>query len=441
MRSAEEALAIIEDNYNLEGVRSIPLPPKVSLPKPPRKVSYGTFLPHFVLNTESLTRLLAESDTQKNVRTHGQALKTSETGNDVVGKNPPHILHLPCQSKYISNKAQQLTRQRSCHCEEFDVKSLGRKEISDPSEARSAFLIECNRQLDNLWSFMESQLNVVNDELERYGTKRLCAEEKSPKRCSSDYIEADVSETHGLLESVEVDSASAGEDSGIEDDQLLSARGLLGRLREVVNSLKQNMETNLQKIDKLMCMNYQQIHSKNGPVPLPTRAQEAVYKSKLDVCVSRIDQELDEMDRVAKKSQQKMKENKLVLLQAEKFQLRFWVLLALAVLLATFLTLCVFSRNRVKHWVIFVRLVRSPLLIALYFYMYGFNLIAWAKNEIDYISIFKFPTKGVPTPKLAFQIGSILSIAFCSLVVIYFFLSQSYRYVTDKAVAFSMWLV
>lgn len=447
MEDTEEAWEIIQAIHNSEDNVSLLLSPTADPPEPfahvhDRKLSYGSFLPHFFVDVERLSILLTETDVRKDFGPSGDELNTCEEGNDDGCVSPSPIQPQTDNSHSTAENNDELSRQHNSYShrhKDYAIEPSDHKERFSPSERSAVFLIECNRQLDNLWSFMETQLNLVADEFERYDSKRLDVGVSSPK--ISSVMEADVNERRGLLEPA--DSASIGEDSGIEDDHLSSARGLLVRLREVMNSLKKSMETSLQQLDKLVWTHDQQLHSISGQVLLQEqRAKQTVAQNKLETYLTHIDEELNAMDaEETKKPHQKEKVRKAVLHQAMRFRPGCWTLLALVTLLVTFLVVCVFSRNQIKHWVIFMRLVRSPLLIALYFYMYGLNLMAWARNGINYVSIFNFPVKGIPTPKFAFKIGSILSVCFCSLVVVYFFLSQNYQYITDKAVAFLQWFV
>ena len=85
-KSYKETWAITQNNYNLENGRSSPLPTTANLYKPSTHVSYGSFLPHFDVNTESLTRILLRLSTRGISET---STVTPDTGNDVVCTSPP----------------------------------------------------------------------------------------------------------------------------------------------------------------------------------------------------------------------------------------------------------------------------------------------------------------------------------------------------------------
>ena len=90
--------------------------------------------------------------------------------------------------------------------------------------------------------------------------------------------------------------------------------------------------------------------------------------------------------------------------------------------------------------VVYTRLIRSPLLIIFYMYLFGFNLKGWTKVGINYTSIFNYRLNGAPTIEFVDMLGGAFTVYFTMLVVFLLFASPFFTDISPKVVAMIMWL-
>ena len=87
--------------------------------------------------------------------------------------------------------------------------------------------------------------------------------------------------------------------------------------------------------------------------------------------------------------------------------------------------------------VVYTRLIRSPLRIIFYLYLFGFNLKGWTKVGINYTSIFNYRLNGAPTIEFVDMLGGAFTVYFTMLVVFLLFFQSD---ISPKVVAMTMWL-
>lgn len=416
-----------------------------------RTLYYGSFSQEFFLETDTLKNLLSNLNLQKPELHGGCGLNPVETENR-VGGSPSYIIQRVDDSHPVladeGNEDELLRQQKLGHRQkDSGIDSPDYLEHSSPTEWSSLFLTECNKQFENLWSFMEARLDQIADEYERYESRYHGVEVSHPRphtvNCIPGSMQSRASEEKkSLLEPEDCDAKSVGGDSGLGEDHLTVVKGLLEQLHGVVVGLKQNVKANVQQLSEFVMLHDRQIHSGDGKTLLQKQHdQRAAVLNRLDAFLADIDAELVKANGEDARNLHKEKERMRVFYQAMKFRPGCIILLSFLLLVASSIAVCVLSQYEGNQSVIFMRLVRSPLLIVMYFFMYGMNLMAWARNGINYVSIFSYPINGIPTPKLAFRIGSFLSVCFCSLIAAYFLLGNNYLYIADKTVSLLQWLL
>ena len=68
-------------------------------------------------------------------------------------------------------------------------------------------------------------------------------------------------------------------------------------------------------------------------------------------------------------------------------------------------------------WTLYLRLLRSPLLVVLLLFLYGVNMKVWAKYGVDFATILSHPPMSTPTPRYVFKMASILTVLLTLLVI------------------------
>ena len=409
-----------------------------------RTTSYGTFSREFRLDTDTLQNLLSNLDAEKAGSASDFGLNCDQNGSCLSGSSSHNVSRPVVVGE--GNQDEILRRQQKLGHRQKDsgIDSPSYIGCPSPAEWSPLYLAECNKQLENLWSFTGAHLDQIADEYRDCQSKHcITGSFRFGIHTSQASIQADVDEKKTLLGPEDGDTDSIGEDSGIGEDHLAAARENLEQLRKVVIGLKNNVEANVQQLSEFAVQHDRAMHSDDGErLLMKHHVRHAALLCRLADFVTDIDAELVavkgcESRRTGKKELEYMR----VFYQAMKFRPDCVTLLSFLLLVTTCIVVCVLSYNQTHQSVIFMRLVRSPLFIAVYFFMYGANLMAWARSGINYVSIFDYPAKGIPTPKVAFKIASLLSVCFCSLVAIYFCLDGYYLYIADKIVAGLQWLL
>lgn len=372
-----------------------------------RKTSYGTFLPFYRLDVKTLL----------------QQLPPEEEQAEEIGRNTP-----PSPDKTESNSLQR---------EEVKNTVKGARKDSaygdDSLERKREFLASCSVQFELLFQFVKEQLDRVRMDFNRRFTR------VSEKRL----LPIDINGDPGFpreekKERSMEDSASFLGDSGIEEDRIASPKSFLQNLWSVLESLLHSMQNTMRSLDELLGMYDTRTQTTEGAdLVKEQRAKASRFEIQLREEMDMIDSELHSLNGKRRKDGMS-EEDVLAMAKKQRFSVRhsamFLLLVATASAVVYFAAACTHSK-----WTVFMRLVRSPLFIAYYCFLVGFNIMSWARVDINYIRLFKFPAGGRPTPKLMFNIGSMLTVIFSILVFLFLFLSHYAFYIADKVIAIIMW--
>lgn len=348
-----------------------------------RSVSYGSFLPTFTVDFRKLRDLLPDKE---------------ECGNHETRTEP------------LFNKAHSR------------VDSLINNSLLDD------FISALGRELESLHIFMALHLSQIEEQMEDF-EKRI-----------EDGGTLDISNAVESAKEKDLDNISVGMDSGIEDDHLSSNKGFLSRIQEVLHSLKRNLDASMLQLDELVGIYDDRTQGSVARTFLNGRQPESVQlQDKINTYISKIDTKLEQFNDEDGTSQ-KVLELK-TFQRAKKEKMKLLDVLGLLLLIGSAAAITYFSVTYPSsRWTIFLRLLRSPLLIVAYIYLIGFNMMAWARYGINYISIFDFPRNSIPTPKFMFQVGSMLSFMFTMMIVVCLVARpEETLYVSDKVTAFTMW--
>lgn len=367
-----------------------------------RKQSYGTFLPVYVLDTTAIRRLLPAVEDGFTVIEFADLSSPPEEDEQVLSD---------CDEQVLS-----------------DCDSIIGEDDQLPTgvDRRAAFLAVCGKQFQQLYQFVEENLSQVKMELEVYDD-RAPATPTDIRRLSLD-------EEQRNAKSLE-ESASFLGDSGIEEDHMSSARGVMQRLRRVLAGLMENLQSASDTLDELLGIYDQRTDTCDGAnLSEEHRFKRTALRDQLKQGIKRIDVEL------ARLNGEKSGVDTLKEARKQYFSVRY--LLAFLLLMATMGAVTYMAVMHIHtRWTIFLRLMRGPIFIAYYCFLLGFNMMVWARTDINYLSAFKFPLGASPTPKAMFNMGSFFTILFSILVLIFLFLSDYAFFIADKVLALFMWML
>ena len=344
-----------------------------------RSVSYGSFLPIFTVDVSKLRQLLPEEANQELIeRTHCRI--------DSLLDNIPASFNA------------------------------------------DSFLTALNSQIESLFGFMDHHISQTMKEMESFELTRL------------DPVVPDESSSSINSTTEELDNVSIGGDSGIEDDHLSSTKGFLSRIKDIVCSIKLSVDTSMQQLDELVGIYDHHTQSNDAQLLLQSHQSRRVsLNSKLDKLASSIDAKLHQYSN--EEGENKTLEMK-VLERAKKERMKFLDILGFLLLIISASAVTYFACSQPSsRWTILLRLLRSPLMVVGYVYFLGFNMMAWARCGINYISIFDFPRKSVPTPRYMFQIGSLFSVLFAIMIGVCVGTGTEVLYISDKIAGAMMWIL
>lgn len=344
-----------------------------------RSVSYGSFLPTFTIDVDSLRQLLPDNKNENvSVETHKKHSR---------------------------------------------VDSL----IDNNVLIRTNFITALEAQLNSLFSFLSLHMTQVEEELDRFEHAR------NELLYRNDPVNIN-SKPQDESENVSVDG-----DSGIEEDHFGSAKGFLSRIKEVCLSMKRSIDTSMMELDKLVGIYDQRMEVDTATQLLNDhRAERIELKNRIDSYISDINIKLDEFSD-SNDNKSKILEYQS-LQRAKKDRFKCSDVLGFLILLFSAASIVYFSvANPNSRWTILLRILRSPMMVVGYIYLLGFNMMVWARSGVNYISIFDFPRKSIPTPSFMFKIGNILSVLFTIMIVVCFMTGKDGLFISDKVTGFLMW--
>ena len=380
------------------------------------QLSYGTFIPFFALDSEYLKSLL-------------------------IGKGYTFELEEPASAKSFHGFfPPEITRQDSGEGTLSSSESALNSPVVDCQKA--SFFIECEFQLRKLFGFMELHLSRVESDLavavqsvkSANAKQELGEAEKDVELYTKTYISDDAlsdSEKATFL------------DSGVEVNH--SSKGIVNRLREVLLSLQESLNSSFASLDELVALHDDSTLSHEGQSYLQSKeSTKREFEHRISACLGKIESELQVLQlkneahpdsfeafhMVGKKITQQVKKTPIS---------RFTYLsFLLFLVICGVMSYMYFSFH--NPWVIYLRLLRSPLLIVFYLYLYGVNMKVWANTGINYVSIFDYFHKGIPTPKFVNKIARIFTVYFTLLIVLLLFVSPFSSDIPVKVIALVMWL-
>ena len=273
---------------------------------------------------------------------------------------------------------------------------------------------------DKLFRYVEERLHHVEKELGRSsgeGTSENKGINAAYGTASELYV--NMSDEEGSDDELEIHENHFGPEMGftsVMDERRSNklAGEKLHNLRHEVLTLIKHLESETTKLELL-----EQLTSGS-----PRRKQW--YKHRLENCLEIIHdqmgnvQEKNDMliDGVVDLGHDKFTES-IVTKDIRKSPVIFetWIHGALfAIILVLIGAMYLWSRAS-DEWTVYLRLIRSPLLIVFLLYLYGINMKVWAMFKIDYVAIFNHSPSATPTPRYVFKVASTLTLLMAVLTV------------------------
>ena len=370
-----------------------------------QKISYGTFPPEQPVSTEQANVTVGKFEVDRS-----RSLLA------------PGSFHSP---QYFGNISRQCSIESG-----FESDNTPKTSPNSVSASPSKRAIPSRES--QLLGEMEHNLTQAEKELEQI----------SLVQDNDEYLKADIDFTSTVV-TVNSDIADYNVieimDTYVSDtdkhQQYRSAFGVLCRLKRMI-------EVDCAKLDSLVGMD----GSESVREQLETKGHQV--RGRLDACLSEIDRRI-----------MKVRQNNEIIIDGtchrnhpienpllksirnSKVKCITWLYAMLFVSIISMIILMLLWNGSSDQWVVYIRLIRSPLIIILLLYLYGVNLKVWAKNGIDYIAIFNHHPDAVPTPKHIFSMAGFLTVVFSGLVIALIVASQFSEAMPVNIISLTMWLV
>ena len=364
----------------------------------------NTFVPQYAVDSEYLKSLL------------------------VVQLHPGELTELVVSpSSFVAEECSEerrLTNDSGIQSPDREISSSPPK----PAETTPDFFQECERELLKLFQFLEGHLTSVERDLD---TLAMAPIKRSRSKSTGDSC-------------TEEDEEEAGETTPLAGQIQLgpTAATLFVRLQQTLYSLKESITDNFSHLDELVEMHDDGTTSQQGRQFLDRYSPTKInLERRIDSDLDKVHIELIDRGWLDVSSDQETESQ----VTAEVRSYRPGCLTLLHVLLFVMvwcaLSFMYYYSEQHPTWAVALRLLRSPFLIVLFFYFYGINIKVWANNYIDYVGIFGFPWRGIPTAKFAWKVAGMFCIVFTAILGTLLFLSILRRDVPVKLAATIMWIL
>jgi len=378
-------------------------------------VKGGTGVPHFALASEYLRSLVS-------VKKPEYELEETASERSSHGSPPPELTARDADSGDWS--ASQLT-------------------INPGDTHRPSFFVECELQVRKLFAFMELHLSKVENELaDTIQNMRLVAsrrEQKMAKATAESFI---FSKSYLKVAQSESEKSQLLDLTTEEDknDQVSISIGSMNRLKGVLLSLRDNLNSCFAALDELMTLHDDNALSHDGQSYLQsTDPKRREFESRITACLRKIESELHTQHQTNEVYVDDLGMENLVTTQVRNSPIGCITFLFLLLFLLIWGVIC-FMYFWNEDWTLYLRLIRSPLLIVFYVYLFGLNMKGWARAGINYVSIFAYFPNGIPTPKFVTNVAMLFSFLFSVFLIVLLFSTPFSPNIPAKLVAMVMWL-
>lgn len=401
------------------------------------QASYGSIIPYLNVDTELLRALLHRSTEPRELEERAS-----------VGSNQEE--HSPTDAGYDSYTDDVPTR--SDHPAPT-VSTAGL--INAP--AQQSFLSECDVQLCQLFGFVEHHLSNVEAELQALH-RRMALQQGVDETARSDVTcSANVDANRETLESerqplLTSSSRSSSEESLDQEcresqereSQKLGAVSLLMSLREVVLSLLESLTDSFAELDQLV-----KVHDKSplamgsGSNLLRSKAETRhTLETRLDRCLSSIEEDYRQLQQHESHidGQGRVQQENKIVIKVRQTPVHCTTWLAALLFIAMTAVVIYMYISDPPTWTVYLRLLRSPLLIVFYVYLIGINIKGWAAAHVDYVGVFDFHANGIATAAYLFKVTALFTMFFGAIVAVLLAVHQFHMDIPVKVLTSVMWL-
>ena len=357
--------------------------------------AYGTFVPYYIVDSEYLKSLLTDK-------------------------------YLPCElSEPAEAGSCDLTHHRNPSNDSGVQFASGLSTPSGPPQEDDEldFFKECEQQIRKLFRFAQFHLLNVTRDFQVF-EKRMEATESGEEE-----------ENLSLL------------DNRIQNDVMLEPASFLAKLQEILTTVHDSIASSFQCLQELMYLHDDATSSEEGAHFLAKQGSQKIeIERQIATNLKTIGDKLTSYERrgeVEITHDGQLSVEDVTLKAVKNYRPGCITTLQIIVFIAVWFVVCFmyYYANDYSTWAVAVRLVRSPFLIVFYLYLYGINIKVWASKSVNYIRIFEFPTKGIPTSKFVWKVAGMFCITFAVLLGGLLFISYYTADIPVKITATVMWIL
>lgn len=226
----------------------------------------------------------------------------------------------------------------------------------------------------------------------------------------------------------------------VEEERELykSATESLQKMRQEILGLKRHLESECRKLDILLML------SIPGKMSLRLRKFFLRLDRHLEQTTDTIEDIVRKYNRIVdgvRQNKDHMENPVNYLIRKSPIDCVTWLHAVLfLVLLGTIGFMYMWARSS-SEWTVYLRLLRSPLLVVLLLYLYGINMKVWAKFRVDYATIFSHLPSATPTPKYLLKMASILTVLMTLVVIAVMIATPFSAKLPIKVAPLIMWLI
>lgn len=209
-----------------------------------------------------------------------------------------------------------------------------------------------------------------------------------------------------------------------ERRQYTSVFGVLCNLKQAIQSLKSALEKECSRTwDEVEFCDDRELIGDNS-------MRHDGLKMRLDKCMGTVQEQMDLIRHKNDVIIDGVRSRRSVILRKKSpFDEVTWChaftfILVFSLLVGTIVYMYTWSHAS-NEWTVYMRLIRSPLLVVFLIFLYGINMKVWTMNGIDYIAVFNHHPNATPTPKYVFKVAALL-ILFMGIVVVGLVVSSPY---------------
>ena len=268
--------------------------------------------------------------------------------------------------------------------------------------AKPRFLVECELHVRKLFRFVDLHVTKAENEFETLSIPRVVGIQIEPS----------------------------------EGNLKRNTARRLRSLKEKLLSLQASLQSSFTSLEELAKLYDEYFCSSDGRHLLEAKRQRRKHlEEKIALCLKKIDVLLQPV-----KAKESVRIETYSSTHSNQERLSYFTILCALLFLATWgSVVMLYSWVGSDTWVVFLRLVRSPLLIVFFIYLFGINAKIWARSQIEYIAIFGFPNGGAPSPNDAFGIAGAFTVLFATVIASFLIVSPFTSAIPGKVIPLFMW--